>query len=135
MRVAILSTLAFAATLATAHFQVLYPPTGQPFDDEEEATGPCGGLELETSDSNADVQVDRFAVSIRSTHPEGSWSFRGTTSTSAPYNFTDITPTINTQGIGDFCLTMLSVPSDWAGSSGILQIVDNSDDGMLYQVC
>lgn len=134
MRATILSGLAFTATLASAHFQVLYPSTGTPFNDEEQATGPCGGPNPEVSDSSADIQVDRFAVSIRSGHPEGHWSFRGTTSTSAPYNFTDIMPMIQTSGIGHFCLTMLSVPSEWAGSSGIIQIVDNSDDGMLYQV-
>ena len=134
MRAAILSTLAFTATLASAHFQVLYPPQGRPFSDEQEATGPCGGPNPEVSDNSADVQVDRFALSIRSSHPEGHWSFRATTSTSAPFNFTDITPMVETMGVGDFCLTYLSVPSEWAGSSGIIQIVDNAEDGMLYQV-
>lgn len=134
MRAQILSTLAFTVTLASAHFQVLYPPTGLELQEDQETTGPCGGPDPTIGDGTADVQVDRFAVSIRSSHPEGSWSFRGTTSTSAPYNFTDITPMIETSGVGDFCLTMLSAPSEWAGSSGIIQIIDNSDDGKLYQV-
>ena len=41
---------------------------------------------------------------------------------------------VETQGVGDWCLTYFSAPREWAGSSGVIQIVDNAPDGMLYQV-
>lgn len=37
-------------------------------------------------------------------------------------------------GAGDFCLTSISMPSSFAGKQGILQVVDSSVDGTLYQV-
>ena len=80
------------------------------------------------------MQVDRFAVSIKNVHPVGEWSFRGTTDTKSPYDFTEIVPLVNTTGIGDFCLDYMSVPTGWAGKDGVLQVVDNSPDGILYQV-
>lgn len=59
--------------------------------------------------------------------------FRGSVDPQAPYNFSDITPVVNTTGIGDFCLDYMSAPSEWAGKAGIIQVVDSSVDGMLYQ--
>jgi hypothetical protein len=120
--------------LTTAHFILLWPPSAG-FDDAKEATSPCGSFTPKINDSIPDIQVDRFAVSIKNVHPVGEWSFRGTTDTMAPYNFTEIVPLVNSTGIGDFCLDNMRVPSDWAGKSGIIQVVDNSPDGILYQVC
>lgn len=133
MRVEILSTLAFTATLSSAHFQILYPPQGYEFSEEEQTTGPCGGPIPEVNGETVDVQVDQFAISVRSGHPKGAWSFSYTNSTSEPLNFTEIS-TLEVQGVGDFCLTSFSVPSELAGSSGIVQVVNNAEDGMLYQV-
>lgn len=95
----------------------------------------CGGVATEPSDSTVDLTVDQFAVSIRSSHPEGHWSFNIANSTSPPFNWTSITNIVETQGVGDFCLPALSIPAEYAGSSGVLQIIDNASDGMLYQVC
>jgi hypothetical protein len=64
----------------------------------------------------------------------GQWSFRGTTDTKPPFAFEEVVPLVNTTGIGDFCLDYMTVPSAWAGKPGVLQIVDNSPDGILYQV-
>ena len=33
---------------------------------------------------------------------------------------------ISGTGIGDFCLTDIRVPSDFAGKSGVLQVIDDS---------
>ena len=128
-----LSTLLFI-NFSTAHFILLWP-TNAGFDEDKESTGPCGGFMPEVTANSPSVQVERFAISIQNVHPVGEWSFRGTTSTKAPYDFTEIVPVVNTTGVGDFCLDMMSVPSDWAGKSGIIQVVDNSPDGILYQVC
>lgn len=120
-------------SVSSAHFILHWPPTAG-FIDDTESTGPCGGATVSVNSSSPQVQVEQFAVQIESTHPEGQWMFRGTLSTEEPYNWTDIVPVVNTTGLGEFCLPSLRVPSEWAGSAGILQVIDNSPDGTLYQV-
>ncbi|KAK5121665.1 hypothetical protein LTR85_004837 [Meristemomyces frigidus] len=121
-----------AASLSSAHFILHWPPTAG-FDDDLESTSPCGSATVTVNSSSPQVQIDRFAIMIQNTHPQGEWMFRGTTDTQAPYNWTDITPVVNTTGIGDFCLDDMHAPSEFAGKAGVIQVVDNSVDGMLYQ--
>ncbi|TKA30023.1 hypothetical protein B0A50_02742 [Salinomyces thailandicus] len=120
------------ATLSSAHFVLLWPPTAG-FDEDTLSNGPCGGAQVAVNDSSPSVQIDRFAISIQNTHPEGEWLFRGTTDTDAPYTWTDLVPVVNTTGLGNFCLDAMSAPDDFAGKAGIIQVVDNSPDGTLYQ--
>ncbi|WPG97758.1 Hypothetical protein R9X50_00053900 [Acrodontium crateriforme] len=127
-----LLVLAATASLASAHFILYYPPTAG-FDDDNEPNGPCGGATVQVNSSSPQIQVDRFAISIFSSHPTGSWTFRGTTDTEEPYNFVDITPNVNTTGAGVFCLSEMRAPSEWAGKAGIIQVIDASVDGTLYQ--
>lgn len=128
-------TLLALATAATtsAHFVLNWPPTAG-FNDDEEATGPCGGATVTVSDSSPKVQVGRFAAQIQSSHPTGNWQFRATLDTQEPYNWTNLSM-VQTEGPGIFCLNYLSAPEDFAGKGGILQVVDYSGDGTLYQVC
>ena len=121
------------ACLSSAHFILHYPPSAG-FDDKLEIDSPCGSFTPMVNSSSPDVQVDRFAVMIQNVHPVGEWSFRATIDTTAPYNFTEIVPIVMSTGIGDFCLDSMKAPSDWAGKPGIIQVVDNSPDGILYQV-
>lgn len=128
----LLITLA-TATLTAAHFRLDWPPTAG-FIDDDEGNSPCGGATVTVNDTAPEIQVDQFAVEIFSSHPAGAWSFFATINTEAPYNFTEIVPMVNSTGIGEFCLTNLRTPSDFAGKSGVLQIIDHSVDGVLYQV-
>ncbi|KAI5358058.1 hypothetical protein Slin15195_G063880 [Septoria linicola] len=121
-----------AATLTSAHFTLNWPQSAG-FDDENQPNGPCGGVDVTVGDDSQEITVDRFPVSIYSSHPAGSWSFFATTNTEAPYNFTEIVPVINSTGIGTFCLTYLRAPEEFAGQSGVLQVIDSSVDGTLYQ--
>ncbi|CZT19970.1 uncharacterized protein RCC_05827 [Ramularia collo-cygni] len=119
------------ASLAAAHFQLKYPAAG--FDDDLEGTGPCGGVTPVVDSGSPEITVDQFAVQIFTSHPMGNFSFFATTNVAEPYNFTEIVPSVKTTGAGDFCLTSISLPSDWAGKQGILQVVDQGPDGVLYQ--
>ncbi|KAK3699189.1 hypothetical protein LTR37_016550 [Vermiconidia calcicola] len=119
-------------SLSSAHFLLLWPPPAE-FDEELQATSPCGGIMPTMDDSTADVQVDRFAISIQNTHPTAEWSFLGTLNTEPPWNFTELAPVVDTTGIGEFCLDRLTAPSEWAGQSGVIQVIDKSPDGKLYQ--
>lgn len=128
----VIAVLLFS-TLTTAHFILLWPPNAG-FNEDKEPTSPCGGFTPDVNSSATDVHVEKFAVSIQNVHPEGQWGFRATTDTEPPYNFVDIVPLVKTTAIGDFCLDEMRAPSNFAGKSGILQVVDNSPDGILYQV-
>ena len=132
MRAQFFLTLALIG-VTSAHFILQWPPNVG-FDEDKETSSPCGGFTPTESNDSPDVQVKQFAISIQNVHPVGEWSFRGTINTETPYNFTEIVPIIKTTGIGDFCLQYMSVPGDWAGNAGIIQVVDNSPDGVLYQV-
>lgn len=126
--------LAFGlAATTSAHFILQWPPTAG-FLDEAEVNGPCGGATVTVNETSPEVQVDRFAVQIQSSHPHGNWQFRATLDTEEPYNWTNLSM-VTTQGVGVFCLNYLSAPGDFAGKGGILQVTDYSGDGTLYQVC
>ena len=127
-----LLTVATAAT-TSAHFVLNWPPTAG-FLDEEEVNGPCGGATVTVNSSSPEVQVGRFAAQIQSSHPTGNWQFRATLDTQEPYNWTNLSM-VQTEGPGIFCLNYLSAPEDFAGNAGILQVIDYSGDGTLYQVC
>jgi len=127
-----LLTLATAAT-TSAHFVLNWPPTAG-FLDEEEVNGPCGGATVTVNSSSPEVQVGRFAAQIQSSHPTGNWQFRATLDTQEPYNWTNLSM-VQTEGAGIFCLNYLTAPEDFAGNAGILQVIDYSGDGTLYQVC
>jgi hypothetical protein len=128
-------TLLFAlasAALTNAHFVLNWPPTAG-FDDDAEPTSPCGGASVVVNSTSPQVQVDRFAVQIFSSHPAGSWQFLASTNTEEPYNFTSFA-SVNTTGIGNFCLQDFAVPDEYAGKMGVIQVIDDSPDGILYQV-
>lgn len=122
-----------AATLTSAHFTLNWPATAG-FDDDNQPMAPCGGVGVTVTDDSQEITVDRFPVAIFSSHPAASWAFFATTNTQEPYNWTEIVPVINSTGIGSFCLTYLRAPAEFAGQNGIIQVIDYSADGTLYQV-
>ncbi|EMF15158.1 uncharacterized protein SEPMUDRAFT_147117 [Sphaerulina musiva SO2202] len=121
-----------AATLTSAHFTLNWPATAG-FDDDNQPMAPCGGVGVTVTDDSQEITVDRFPVAIFSSHPAASWAFFATTNTQEPYNWTEIVPVINSTGIGSFCLTYLRAPAEFAGQNGIIQVIDYSADGTLYQ--
>ena len=127
-----LLSLLVTTSLATAHF-LLNTPTTIGFDDDNEGIAPCGGFNV-TFDKVSDFHVDGDAVSLKSTHPQANWLFRATLDKTAAGNWTDLLPVVNEGGLGAFCEESVKVPADWAGSQGVLQIVQNAVDGLLYQV-
>lgn len=124
--------LAFTA-LTSAHFVLDWPPTAG-FDDDNESNSPCGGATVSVNSSSPQVNVDRFAASITVTHPSGNFAFYATTDTQEPYTFTKISQNVTSGAIGNFCENYLSVPESFAGKAGVLQVIDTSIDGVLYQV-
>lgn len=131
-----LKSLALLALLPTAfaHFVLNYP-VSLGFDDDNEGNGPCGGFPITFNASrDSNVTVGGFATTSKTTHPQANWLFRVTTSTQEPYNWTNILPVVQQYGLGDFCLSNLTVPASYAGQRGVIQVIQSAADGNLYQV-
>lgn len=132
---ALLTTLLLPTTIS-AHFLLNYPqPLGYPnFDEDAEGTSPCGGQPITFADNDTSLTVSGFQIASRTTHPQANWLLRATLSTQEPFNWTNISPVINQAGLGDFCATNLSLPAEFVGKKGILQVTQGAVDGDLYQV-
>lgn len=37
-------------------------------------------------------------------------------------------------GLGELCITALAVPGNWSGKAGVIQVIGQPPDGILYQV-
>jgi hypothetical protein len=130
--VLLLCLVLLAVGQSYAHF-LLRSPTTVGFDDDKEGTAPCGGFNPPfKSPSNFHVGGD--AIALTSTHPTANWLFRASLDTKAAGGFIDLLPAVSQASLGGFCEPDITVPSSWAGKSGILQIVQDAVDGTLYQV-
>jgi hypothetical protein len=119
---------------STAHFLLNYPPTIG-FDDALEATPPCGSFTLDFSTDNVtNFSVGGDSLAMTSIHPKATWLFRATLNQNASGNWTDLLPAIVQTGLGDYCERDVMVPSSFAGSKGVIQVVQDAPDGILYQV-
>jgi hypothetical protein len=119
---------------STAHFILNYPPTIG-FDDSLEGTPPCGSFSVDFSTENVtDFHVGGDALAMTSINPQATWLFRATLDLTASGNWTTLLPAIAQTGLGDYCEQDVMVPVSWAGSKGVLQVVQDGPDGILYQV-
>jgi hypothetical protein len=118
----------------TAHFHLNYPSTIG-FSDDAEDTPPCGSFIADFSKDNVtDFHVGGDFIAVTSIHPKVTWLFRATLDLTASRNWTSLLPAITQTGIGDYCEQDVMIPASWAGSKGILGVVQDAPDGILYQV-
>jgi hypothetical protein len=130
---ALLCLTSLLLSLSNAHFLLNYPPTIG-FDDDLETTAPCGSFTPDFSKDNVtDFHVGGDAVALTSIHPEATWLFRATLDQTAGGNWTQLLPPIVQTGLGAFCEKAVVIPATWAGSKGIIGIVQDAPDGILYQ--
>jgi hypothetical protein len=123
----------FIASLSTAHFTINYPsPLG--VDANNEGIGPCGGFSFSASSNVTEFHVDGDAIALVTTHPQANILFRGTLDKTASSNWTNLFPIVGQYGLGAYCQPSIVVPASWTGSGGIIQVIENAVDGMLYQV-
>lgn len=121
-----------ASQLVHSHFLLNYPATVG-FDDDNEGISPCGGFTVDFTGNVTKFHVDGDTIALTSTHPATEWLFRATLNTNATSNFTYLSPHIAQKGLGSFCETGIKAPSTWAGSQGVIQVVQYATDGFLYQ--
>ena len=120
--------------LAAAHFELNYPkPIG--FKEDTEYTAPCGGYTPDFSkDKLVDFHVGGDSLAMTLTHPQCNWLFRVTTDEKAEKDWEQIFPIVQQSGLGAFCEPSVTVPEKYIGKKGVLSIVSDAVDGLLFQV-
>lgn len=122
-------------SMVNAHFNLIAPPTIG-FDEEKEDSGPCGGYTPDFSNKAAivDFHVGGEPVALKLGHPQANWLFRGTLDQTASGNWTELFPIVQQSGLGLFCEPAIPAPESWVGKQGVISVVANAVDGLLYQV-
>jgi len=132
VQISSLFALVAASQLVQSHFLLNYPSTVG-FDDDNEGIAPCGGFTVDFTGNVTNFAVGGDTIALTSTHPAAQWLFRATLDKTAAGNWTSLLPVISQVDLGAFCETGVKVPSEWAGSQGVIQIVQDAVDGFLYQ--
>jgi hypothetical protein len=119
---------------SASHFLLNLPPTIG-FDDDLEATAPCGSFSVDfTKDNLTDFHVGGDAIGVTSVHPQDTWLFRATLDQNVTSGFTILRQAIQQTGLGKFCDPAVTVPASFAGQKGVIQVIADAPDGILYQV-
>ena len=135
LRTIVAATLSILSA-ANAHFVLLSPKSleGETIDDSKEGNGPCGAKLPDLTQAVAnDFHVDGDFVSLQNGHPQGNWLIRATLEDKAAGNWTQLFPPVQQSGLGNFCQPVVTAPKEWVGKKGVIGIVCNAPDGLLYQ--
>ncbi|KAK3376455.1 hypothetical protein B0T24DRAFT_525482 [Lasiosphaeria ovina] len=117
---------------ASAHF-VLQIPTSLGFDDELEATGPCGSFDpTDRSKGVSGWSVNGGNVGVLSTHTSVTWELNAAL-LSAPTTWLPLVQTFAQKGVGNVCFAKVPGFAAWAGQDAVLQVIQHGPDGALYQ--
>ncbi|KAF3926239.1 hypothetical protein ABW20_dc0102737 [Dactylellina cionopaga] len=123
-----------SCSLVHAHFTLRHPvPLGKSAAKQD--NGPCGGYTLDQNSPITEFHVDGEAIAYSSSHPEVNVLFRVVKGNKADGNgleWDQVYPIIGQYGSGDFCEPVVKAPRDLVGQTGILQVIQNAVDGMLY---
>jgi hypothetical protein len=135
MAMAILKVLLLSFALflcqTNAHFLLNYPPS-LGFDQNKEGSSPCGGATIAFT-STTSFHVSGDAIGLTTLHPQSNILYRATKDQTATGNWT-VLALITEYGLGAFCEPALTVPASWVGSTGLVQVAQNAEDGVHYQV-
>jgi hypothetical protein len=100
---------------------------------QQENVSPCGGFPISFS-SATDYHVGGDSIALTTLHPQSNFLFRGTLDPIASGKWSNFLPVVGEYGLGAFCEAIVAVPASWVGSQGIIQVVQNAEDGVHYQV-
>ncbi|KAF2475594.1 uncharacterized protein BDR25DRAFT_254629 [Lindgomyces ingoldianus] len=126
------ATLAGFAAIARAHF-VLQVPTSLGFDDGKESESPCGSFSAtDRSTGVTDFPIAGAPIQMLTTHTSVTWDFKAAL-LSSPTSFSAVLPVVQQTGVGTFCLPQVPGNAAWVGQDAILQVIQHSPDGTLYQ--
>ncbi|ROV99057.1 hypothetical protein VMCG_06635 [Cytospora schulzeri] len=129
-----LRLLLLLPALAAAHFNLNAPVPVGPFDEDTEPTAPCGGLTVDFSkDTVTEFHVGGEPIAVKLGHVTANWLFRATLDDTAASNWTQLFPILTQTGLGDYCQPAVSAPESWVGQQGVVGVVADAADGLLYQ--
>jgi hypothetical protein len=131
--------VAFSAALVPvfAHFNLNYP-AARGFNDGKLGDGPCGGIDTPAT-KRTPVSTTSLAVDLKMGHDENAVQVLLGLGDDPGNNFNiTLVPTFRQEGLGEFCLKEIPLPSDLGikdGMNATLQVVANGDpNGGLYNV-
>ena len=124
-------------SLAAAHFTLDYPKV-RGFNEDTLPTFPCGGFDTVSSERTT-VSTSGFPVSLTLGHDENAVTMLLAVGDNPGSSFNiPLTQTFRSEGLGKFCLPIVSVPTDLnitEGTLATLQVITNGDpNGGLYNV-
>ena len=85
-------------------------------------------------DNFTDFHVGGDSIWVTGTHPTTTFLYRGIVGSSTTGNWSNLLPAILVNGLGDNCNPDVPAPSAFAGQKGLIQVVADSPDGILWQV-
>lgn len=123
------------AASASAHFNIGHPPQDVPSSEAKLASGPCGGASLKFESGDVtDFHVGGEPIAVAGSHPQSTYLFRATKDLTGEGEWTQIFPIMAQSGLGRMCQPSVTVPEGWAGEKGLISVVANAEDGILYGV-
>lgn len=118
---------------AGAHFLLNHPATIG-FIDDNEGIWPCGGFSPNfNNDTITDWHVGGDAIFTTLAHPQSNFLYRATLDLTARSNWTELFPIVQQSGLGDRCEPSVPAPASWVGMKGIIGVVADGPDGILFQ--
>lgn len=122
--------------LTSAHFKLIYPPA-RGFDEDILGTGPCGGQSQ--SDVRTRVSMSSIPIALLMGHDRSVVQMLLGLGSNVGGNFNIVLEqTFQEEGLGNFCLPDVLIPSDLGiteGMNATLQVVtDGEGGGGLYNV-
>ena len=121
----------FVISVVSAHFTLDYPPTTG-FDEDQEPNPPCGGFPPDLSNLT-EWPLSGGEISVDLHHPEALFLFRAQLMGSDSWvNLSN--GIVDMVGLGEGCIHALPVPGNWSGQVGVVQVVGQPPDAILYQV-
>ncbi len=132
MRIAVAVVVAGLAAVARAHF-VLEVPTSVGWDDDLQDQGPCGGFNATDRTNVTDFAVSGSPVALITTHDESSFEYRAAKLSNITH-WVSLTQMLMQKGEGDFCEPLIPGIKEWVGQDAVLQLIQRSVMGTLYQV-
>jgi nascent polypeptide-associated complex subunit beta len=131
---ALLSLVQFSS----AHFLLTWPPA-RGFDDDKAVNFPCGGFDS-VSSNRTEWPISGGPVQLDMHHTQTNVEVLLAIGNDPGNNYNIVLrPTMAQEGLGNFCVGDLSIPSGLnisSGTNATIQVVSNGDpSGGLYQVC
>ncbi|KAL3422332.1 expression library immunization antigen 1 [Phlyctema vagabunda] len=126
---------ALVASTATAHFTLDYP-TVRGFDEDKLVGYPCGGFDTpSTTRTSYPISGGRIALTMGHIDANVQVFLGLGNDVGSAFNYA-LTPVYSEQGLGDFCITTLTIPEGvnvTEGTNATIQVITNGDpDGGLY---